>query len=343
MLVSKCALVKANMNTVKRMPKEFATVGYAGKGFDCTVIGDVFMDVIIGVNGDYRHFFRGGTAYCDFAKVVLGGSGNIAVGLSLLGGKAAFVGKAGDDFFGKLYMQDLKNKGVVPKIFLDKDFPTGLLIAFVEDGKERSFLVFRGANDHLSIGEIEKVTNVIKRSKYVYFSGYSLVNDPQRNTILRAIEIARKFKAKIVFDPGAYNLIKSKQKFFAKLLDLCDIFSPNLDEAEAITNTTNIEDAIIKLRNKVPLTALKYGGNGCMLISEKNIVKVPSFKVKCLDPTGAGDAFTAALIYGLTAKLSLESIGRLANWFAAKLVTQFGSRSYPSKSEINHFLQKLRE
>jgi sugar/nucleoside kinase (ribokinase family) len=334
-------LLKLNINTVKRMPKKSTTLGHAGKDFDCTVLGDVFTDVILGVNGDYRHFFRGGTSYCDFAKVVSGGSGNIAVGLSSLSVKSAFVGKAGDDFFGKLYKQDLKNEGVVPKIFFDKDFPTGLLIAFVENGKERSFLVFRGANDHLSIGEIEEVASLIKRSKYVYFSGYSLVNDPQRSAILRAIEIARKFKAKIVFDPGACNLVNSKQKLFAELLDICDIFSPNQDEAKAITNTTNIEDAITKLRNRVPLVALRCGGNGCILISKKNIVKVPSFKVKCLDPTGAGDAFAAALIYGLTAELSLESIGRLANWFAAKLVTQIGSRSYPSKSEINSYLQKL--
>ena len=309
--------------------------------FDCTVIGDVFLDILIQVNGDYRRFFRGGTSYCNFAKTVLGGSGNIAVGLSTLGGRVALVGKAGNDYFGKLYMRDLKNKGVVPKIFFDKDFPTGLITVFVEGEKERSFLIFRGANDKLSIDEIEKVKNLIKRSKYVYFSGYSLVNDPQRSAILRAIELARNFKAKIVFDPGAYNLVKSKQKFFAKLLDLCDIFSPNLVEAEAITNTTNMEDVINELRNKVPLTALKCGKNGSVLISEKNIEKVPSFKVKCLDPTGAGDAFTAALIYGLVRGLSLETIGRLANWFAAQVTTRVGPRSFPSKSSIDQFFEKL--
>ena len=77
---------------------------------DCTVVGDVFFDIIIRVYGDYRRFFRGGTSYCDFAKAVLGGSGNIAVGLSSLGGRVAFVGKAGQDFFGKLYIRDLKKK-----------------------------------------------------------------------------------------------------------------------------------------------------------------------------------------------------------------------------------------
>lgn len=309
--------------------------------FDCTVVGDVFLDVILKVKHGHMRFFRGGTSYVDFAKAVLGGSGNVAVGLSSLGGKAAFVGKAGDDFFGKLYIRNLKKKRVVPKIFFDRDSPTGLVISLVGDGKQRSFLVFRGANDKLSTSEIDKETDLFRRSKYVYFSGYSLVNDPQRSAVLRAIGLARKFKAKIVFDPGAYNIIKSRRKIFLRLLDLCDIFSPNLEEAQAITNATNIEDIISQLRDKVPFIALKCDANGSILISGKNIVKIPSFKVRVLDPTGAGDAFTAALIYGLAHALPLESTGKLANWVAAEVVAHVGSRSFPSKSRSDLFLTKL--
>jgi len=97
---------------------------------------------------------------------------------------------------------------------------------------------------------------------------------------------------------------------------------------------------INKLRDKVPLTALKCSENGCILINEKNILRIPSFKAKCLDPTGAGDAFTAALIYGLAHKLPLKVTGQLANWFAAKVVTHIGARSYPTKAEIDHFLER---
>ena len=64
-----------------------------------------------------------------------------------------------------------------------------------------------------------------------------------------------------------------------------------------------------KLRGKVPLVALKCGENGCILISEKKTVKVPSVRVKCVDPTGAGDAFTAALIYDLARELPIEDTG----------------------------------
>jgi len=309
--------------------------------FDCVVIGDILIDVILYISGDYPRFFYGGTSYCDIAKIEFGGSGNVAVGLSSLGERAAFIGKAGHDYFGRLYVRNLKKKKVTSKVFYDKDFSTGITITFVDNQKERSFLVFRGANDKLSTDDIKKATGIIRSSKYVYFSGYSLVKDPQQSAILQGIEIARNYGVKIVFDPGAHNLIQSKPQLFAKILDLCDIFSPNLDEAMAITKTTNIKDVIDKLRDKVPLTAIKCGEDGCILISKDNTIKVSGIKVKCIDPTGAGDAFTAALIYGLSCGLPLKSIGQLANWFAAQLVTRKGPRSFPTKTRINNFIEEL--
>ena len=308
---------------------------------DCTVIGDIFIDLVIHVNGNHTKFFYGGTSYVDSAKAEFGGSGNVAVGLSLLGGKVSFVGKAGQDLFGRLYIRNLKKNKVIPQVFFDKCSPTGLVLVFVEDRKERSFLVSRGANDRLSTHDIEKASDLIKRSKYVYFSGYSLVNEPQQSAILQGIETSRKYAAKIVFDPGACNLIRSKPQLFAKILDLCDVFSPNLDEAFAVTNATDIHDIVHKLRGRVPLTALKLGEKGCILVSEKNTLKVPCVKTKCLDPTGAGDAFTAALIYGLAHELPFKATGQLANWFAAQVVTRIGSRSFPTKSRIDHLMRAL--
>jgi sugar/nucleoside kinase (ribokinase family) len=119
------------------------------------------------------------------------------------------------------------------------------------------------------------------------------------------------------------------------------VFTPNLEEARAITNVTSIDDVVNRLRERAPLTALKCDKNGCILISKENIVRVPSYNIGCVDPTGAGDAFTAAVIYGLTHELPLESTGKLANWFAAELVTSVGPRSFPTKSKISHFLERL--
>lgn len=307
---------------------------------DCLVIGDVILDVFLESRRNTFPLLGGGTSYCNFAKIGFGGAGNVSSALSLLGGKASFMGKAGDDLWGRLYQEDLTGEGVTAKIFFEEGVSTGLALILIDEKRERSFYVFRGANDRLSTKEIDRSVSLFKNSKYLYFSGYSLVANPQRDAILRAVKLAKKYDVRIIFDPGAHNLIRSNFQLFSDLLDICDIFCPNIEEAKAITRTNKLNTAIYELQKRDTFTALKCGASGCMLIVQKKRAKIPPFKVDCLDTTGAGDAFTAALIYGLSHRLSLESIGRLGNWFAAKVVTKIGSRSFPTKLEINHFLQK---
>lgn len=312
------------------------------KEIDCLAIGDVMLDIYLGNFANPIHFLKGGTSYCDFAKIDFGGTGNVASGLALLGGKTAFIGKAGNDCWGRLYDENLKTKGVTTRIFYEDGFFTGLALVGLEGDGERSFCVFRGANDTLSEHDVDKSIDLIRRSEYLYFSGYSLANEPQRTAILKAAKTAKEHKTKIVFDPGAHNLIRSKPRLFAKTLDICDVFLPNLVEASEITSTTNEDDIISALKIRAPLTAMKCGKDGCILISKKRVVRVPSFNVKCVDSTGAGDAFAAGLIYGMVKGLPLFSTGRLANWLAAKVATKVGARSFPSRTEIRSFLKELR-
>jgi len=69
-------------------------------------------------------------------------------------------------------------------------------------------------------------------------------------------------------------------------------------------------------------------------------VKVPAFKAKCIDSTGAGDAFAAALIFGLANNFPLKNVGQLANWFASQVTTRIGARNFPSTTEIRSFVKQ---
>ena len=297
------------------------------------------MDLITHVSPEWSQPCFGGTSYSDLIKLEFGGSGNIAVGLSQLGCSVFFAGKAGQDLFSRLYSKNLQSNKVASKIFIDKGSPTGSVLVFVHGQNERSFLVFRGANDNLSTQDIDKVEENIRDSEYLYITGCSLVNKPQREAVLYAVELSQKYGRKIFFDPGAHNLIRKEPKLFAKIVAYSDVVTPNLDEAFALTNTSSLEDATYKLKSAAPLVVLKCGKSGCMLISDKRIVKVPGFKTNCLDPTGAGDAFASAMIYGLTHKLELEATCRIANWFASQVAAGQGARSFPSKSKIENFVE----
>lgn len=311
------------------------------KEFDSLALGDVMFDIFMSGFGKTTPFLSGGTSYCDAAKIDFGGAGNVATGLSWLGGKASFAGKAGDDSWGRLYQANLNANGVTTKMFFERGISTGIAFVGLHEKGERSFHVFRGANDRLSAKEIDRLVGLLRKSEYLYFCGYSLVANPQRDAILHALTLAKKNGAKVFFDPGAYNLIDSNFELFKELFNSCDVFCPNLDEAKAIFQSNNLEAVTQKLRKTGKFTALKCGARGCVLISETACVKVPRSKVDCVDTTGAGDAFAAALIYGLVNHFPLISMGQIANWFAAQVTKGIGARSYPGKSRVRAYLAKF--
>lgn len=308
---------------------------------DCTVIGDIFFDVIVRRDPSELGLVRGGTSYSNPITIEPGGTGNVAVGLSRLGGKAQFIGKAGKDVLGSFYKDNLRREGVRAKVVFDEFHPTGIIITFVDNKGERSFLISRGANDFLLPEEIEQYENGITKSKYLFISGYSLVNHPQKEAILKAVEMAKSSDVKVIFDPGAHNLVRQKRAVFEKLINLCDVITPNLEEAKALTNYDRIQDVAKHLSKRVPLIALKMGKEGCMIITSNKRFKCQGNKVNCIDSSGAGDAFVSALIYGLTKDFPLKTTARFANWYASCNIQKLGPRSFPSKDEIRNYLSTL--
>jgi len=305
------------------------------KKYDCTVVGDVMWDVV--VSAESLQPVSGGTRYCHFGGIFPGGMGNVATALSYLGGRVGFIGKAGRDWLGELYFKNLEMNNISSCVYFDHKLPTGVVTVLVDEKGERSFLVFRGANNSLLPSEVEKA-GLLNKATYLFLSGLSLVSSPERDAVLRAAELAREQGVKVIFDPGAHNLIASEATVFSKMLNLSDILCANLEEARAIAGKVGIEDIIAQVKGRFQLVALKLGSEGCVLISKGKTVNVSGYRVKCVDTTGAGDAFAAALIYGLSQGFSLETIGRLANWFAAQVVKGYGARNFPDKVRIKRFL-----
>jgi len=331
----------ANKGSITFFGKSSLTRACGMRLYDCTVVGDVFFDVLAQKKTGGESLRRGGTLYLDHAKLMPGGSGNVAMGMTLLGLKTAFIGKAGKDLLGNLYKEDLESNSVSAKIFFEQDSPTGIAIVLTEPKGERSFLVLRGANDKLKPEEIEISERLLETSRFVYVCGYSLVSSDQTNAILKTVEIAKHHHVKVVFDPGAYNLIESKPRLFQRLLASCDVFCPNLKEALSITNTRTLRACIEGLRQDNRLTAIKLGAKGSILIDGGKTIKTPAFEVGVVDTTGAGDAFIAGIVYGLVQNLPLELTARLANWYGAQVITSYGARSHPHREEILSFLRTL--
>ena len=139
-----------------------------------TIIGDILIDILVPVMG-----VKLGETHHRNISVVCGGTANTAIQLAKLGEEVKFIGRAGNDLPGAYFIDTLRKYGVSTLISLDNEHPTGLCVSLVQACGERSMVASRGANDYWGEKEIEKYLEYILKSRAVYFSGYSLLYNPE--------------------------------------------------------------------------------------------------------------------------------------------------------------------
>jgi ribokinase len=306
------------------------------ENIDCLIIGDSFFDVSVLLPSKRKSIVQGGTTNSKSVFISPGGMGNVAVTVSKLGGKSAFCGMVGDDVLGSLYLQDLRENGVLPIIFTDVKDSTGILLSFILRNGQRSFLVFRGANDRLKRHHIDKAFEKVN-PKLLHISGHSLNNKTMEDTVIYATKIAAECKTKVLFDCTPHNLIICKRRLFKHLLERTYCLCLNLDEARALTGNKRVDEIVGQLKRRVNLLALKLGEKGCVMTSHNQRIRIKALKVRTLDTTGAGDCFAAAIAYCITKNLSNEHMAKLGVQMGTMKVQHLGPRLYPSKVKVQSF------
>ena len=281
-----------------------------------------------------------GTNYFSESHIEPGGSGNIAAAISHLGGKAALIGKAGEDVYGKAYVEDLQKLGITTKVILDPHADTGVVISLVEPGGHRTMLVTRGANDKLAPDETRKCLAELGAARFLYISGYSLLNSPQRESVLEAAKVARAKVVTVVFDVASSNLVHTHRDVFERAVDSCDILCANLDETKALAARDDFSEYAKRQSKKGKIVIVKMGPKGCMISREGETREVSGFHVNPVDTTGAGDAFLGALLYAISRGINLEKAASFGNWFASGITVGLGPRHFPSKADSLAFLAR---
>jgi len=277
------------------------------------VIGEAFIDVIVPAWSIKR-----GETYHREIRIFVGGLANVAIEISKMREEAKFVGKIGDDPFGMFLRQTLKQYGVKDLIFVDHVLPTGLCISLVYKDGERTMIANRGANDNLSIEEIESCIGEIRNSKIAYFSGYSLQQGKTRKSVLKCIKDCHEHGVEIYFNPGAPNLIK---KDFRQIIrNFVDVLILNEDEAKKLTRRR--DTSFESLNELVNLAVVTKGKYGCTLIKNGNAVNVKTKEIKVQNTTGAGDAFSAGFIVGKLKGLNEVECAKLGNQTAARFLEE---------------------
>ena len=278
-----------------------------------------------------------------------GAPGNFLAVLNQYGASTAFLGKVGDDTFGRLLIGTLKEAGIETRgIVVDPTVFTTLAFVTFKDG-DRSFSFARkpGADTMLRFDEVD--LSLIDQTKVFHFGSLSLTGEPVRTATRQAIAYAKEQGKLITYDPNLRPpLWDSQEQAREEILwglHQADVVKISDEEVTFLWDCDEEEGARKLLEEcGVKLAMVTLGPKGCYLRNRNGSVTVSSPKVKPIDTTGAGDIFGGSAVSRLLRlgkapedldQAELESIARFAAT-AASLSTEHpgGIPSIPAESMV---------
>ncbi len=228
-----------------------------------------------------------------------GGGTNTAVGFAKQGLKTAYCGTIGADIYGKEIINELKEKGIdVRFVFKTKKKPTNQSVIINIPNGERTIFVYRGASEVFSKKEIrwlKETSDIFSRTKWFYFaplSGQAAVSFEE------IVKIAQERGIKTAVNPSRFQLEFRKTKL-KKIFKKIDVLILNQEEASLLTGIPYSQE--LKIFKKIDemcdgIVVMTKGEKGVSLSDGKHIYRADAQKVKVVDKTGAGDAFSSGFI-----------------------------------------------
>ena len=268
-----------------------------------------------------------------------------AVAAARLGLSTAFIGAVGDDAFGRLMEKRFAAERVDSSgLQYPAGFATGAAFVAYDDsgGREFVFHIRHAACGQLAANLIP--IGLFEGADWLHLSGSTIfLNENSRAACQKAMDFVSNQGGKISLDPNLrpeLMPVEQASKILAPFLTGADLLLPTESEACALTGESKITQAVESLTTKQDaIVALKRGPSGCKIFQNRKWFDVPGFVVKEIDPTGAGDCFSAAFIAGLEAGWSLEQVGHFANAAGALAVTQLGPmEGAPTRHEVEKLL-----
>ena len=250
--------------------------------------------------------------------------------IARLGISSGFIGSVGRDDFGKLITNRLKEDGVDTTYVQSLDnYTTGVaFVTYYSDGT-RQFIyhIPQAASGRISQTQLNR--DYLSGISYLHIMGSTLsINDSWRRWCYRAVEIVKNSGGKISFDPNLRPellAIEKIREICEPILSSCEIILPSGEEVRMLTGIEDIDRACRRLLECGPeIVALKLGEEGSCIYMKEEKLKVPSFPVNEIDPTGAGDCFDAAFIMGLLKGWSIKRVAKFANAVGALAVAKRG-------------------
>ena len=317
------------------------------KLYDVTAMGEMLIDFTLnGQSEQGNHLFEAcpGGAPC-----------NVLAMLNKLGRKTAFIGKVGEDQFGRLLKGTIDELGIETKgLILDKEIHTTLAFVHTFPDGDREFSFYRKPGADMMLTEDEVDYDLIRQSRIFHFGTLSMTDEPVRSATKKALEVAKEAGCLITFDPNLrpplWNSLDEAKKQMEYGFQYCDMLKISDNEIQFVSGKEDYDEGICYLQDKynIPLIFLTMGKDGSRAYYKDIRVERKGFQVKAIETTGAGDTFCGCSIHGLLTHglegLTEEILGDMltyANAGAALITMKKGAiRSMPEPENITKLIEE---
>ncbi|WP_236279136.1 aminoimidazole riboside kinase [Enterobacter bugandensis] len=259
-----------------------------------------------------------------------GAPANVAVGIARLGGKSAFIGRVGDDPFGRFMAKTLADERVdVKHMRLDPAHRTSTVVVDLDDHGERSFTFMVRPSADLFLEPADLPT--FSAGEWLHVCSIALSAEPSRSATFQAMDAIRKAGGNVSFDPNIRPDLwpdeNALRRCLEQALQSADVVKLSVEELAFLTGDADVREGLNTLMQRCParLVLVTQGKEGVIAWHEGAVKHYPATPVQCVDTTGAGDAFVAGLLYGLAAGQELVPAIALAQRCGALATTAKGA------------------
>ncbi len=310
--------------------------------YDILGIGNAIVDVVAATDDQFlsKHDMHKGamilvdaaTADAVYAAMPTGqessggSAANTCAVAAALGARVAYIGKVADDPLGAVFRHDINAVGVhFPTEPLTGGAPTARCLILVTPDGQRTMNTFLGACVTLDAADVHP--HLVALAKVTYLEGYLFDPPAAQSAFYKAAEAAHAAGRQVALSlSDAFCVNRHRAAFRALVAGHVDILFANETEITALYETNTFEAAAEAARTDVGLAVLTRGEAGSLVLRGAETVTIAAEPAKVVDTTGAGDAYAAGFLTGLTAGKSLPDCGRMGSIAAAEVISHYGAR-----------------
>ena len=281
---------------------------------------------------------------------------NVLAMLNRLGKKTAFIGKVGNDQFGKMLKEVVEESGTdVSGLAMDEQVHTTLAFVHTFPDGDREFSFYRNPGADMMLTKEEVDPEIIKNARIFHFGTLSSTHAGVREATRYAIDVAKENGLLVSFDPNQReplweSLDQAKEEILYGM-SKCDILKISDNEMEFMTGTSDYTKGVEMLREQfdIPLICVTLGKEGSRAYYRDMIVEAAPFvREDTIETTGAGDTFEACTLnyileHGLEdlTEENLKEMLTFANAGASIITTRKGAlKVMPEKAEIEKVIRE---